>query len=295
MSSLAKPQYLFRPGRSASRIAKALYGDRPQRVQVRLPWGVTICIDTFERIGRSIWRSGVHDLAVVEALWRLLDAGDTAVDVGANLGYTTSLMAKRVGPAGVVLCFEPHPAVFDDLEKNIALIRSSSDVGAIHAYRIALSDRVGEAVLSSPGGGSANDLSASRLDAQPASAGEQHATVATRLLDEFAGERQLAVVKIDVEGHELNVLRGAERTLARGGITHIIYEDFGGCTSPVHDLLRSHGYSVHALGWATHKPVLSDPGAGPAVDLTWESPNYLATLAPQQVVERFKRWGWSVI
>jgi FkbM family methyltransferase len=293
--SIAKPQYLFRPARCAARVVRELRGDRAQRVEVRLPWGVSIRINTSERVGRSIWRSGVHDLPVAEALWRLLDAGDLAIDVGANLGYTASLMARRVGRTGRVFCFEPQPEVFQELQENILLVRQARDVGEIEAHQIALSDRSGAATLVCGEEFDQNRGSGRIDEALPHGSNVRHLTVATRRLDDMIEERVIAVAKIDVEGHELAVLQGAERALASRRIEHIVYEDFGGPESPVHRLLGDCGYSVYGLGWATHKPVLTDVVQGPAIDLAWESPNYLATLAPRKALDRFRRWGWSVI
>ncbi len=55
-----------------------------------------------EGVGRSLWRLGVYDLVTCELCWRLLDPGETAVDVGANIGVVTGLLARRAGPAGEV-------------------------------------------------------------------------------------------------------------------------------------------------------------------------------------------------
>ena len=62
-----------------------------------------------ETIGRAILRLGVYDLCVSESICRLLDPGESAIDVGANLGYMTSLMAAKAGKCGSVESFEPHP------------------------------------------------------------------------------------------------------------------------------------------------------------------------------------------
>ncbi len=293
--SFAKPQYLFRPARSAARFAKELGRGRAKRVELVLPWQVSIRVDTAERVGRSIWRSGVHDLPVVEALWRLLDVGETAIDVGANIGYTAGLMARRVGRSGRVLCFEPQPEVFEELQENMSLVRQSSGVGRIETYRIALSDRTGDATLVS-GDEFALNHGSSRIEAPAShSVAGTRLTVATRRLDDFLDGRGVTLVKIDVEGHELKVLHGANDALTRGRVEHVVYEDFGGAGSPVHQLLAGYGYSVYALGWVTYKPVLTALDEGPAIDLAWESPNYVATRNPRKVRDRFRRWGWSVI
>lgn len=293
--SIVKPQFLFRPRTTVGRIAKSLRRSPGGRVEVRLPWSVSIRIDTGERIGRSIWRSGIHDLSVMEALWRLLDRGDTVIDVGANIGYTASLMARRTGSTGRVHCFEPHPEVFACLEENIALFAEAKGLAPIDAHRVALSDRTGCATFEC-GEGFAENRGSGRISSRDSAVADgSQLGVPTARLDDFLHGQGARLVKIDVEGHELQVLRGAEQALAAGRITHIIYEDFDGAQSAVHQLLLDRGYSVVGLGWLTHKPVLTPFGGTPSVDLAWESPNYLATRSPREARDRFKRWGWSVI
>ena len=53
-----------------------------------------------ETVGHIMWHLGVLDLAASEVCWRLLDPGETAVDVGANIGVMTGLLARRAGPTG---------------------------------------------------------------------------------------------------------------------------------------------------------------------------------------------------
>src|SRR5437762_1103185 len=79
-----------------------------------------------------------------QALRKLIRPGMTVFDVGANSGYFTLLMADRVGPAGRVYSFEPHPANFELLLSNI----QANSLAHVHAFKLALSDRRGEAVLS---------------------------------------------------------------------------------------------------------------------------------------------------
>src|SRR3954465_296715 len=87
---------------------------------VRLPWGLPVEVDTGDAIGFSIVAGGVFDPCVTETLHRLIDPGDVVADVGANLGYMSSLAAARVGPEGRVLAFEPHPRAYELLERNVS-------------------------------------------------------------------------------------------------------------------------------------------------------------------------------
>ena len=75
-----------------------------------MPWGLQMQIRPNDYIGSCIWGRGIYDLGVSEAIWRLLDKDDLAIDVGANIGHMTGIMARRVGPKGAVIAFEPHPA-----------------------------------------------------------------------------------------------------------------------------------------------------------------------------------------
>src|SRR5205085_3010953 len=87
---------------------------------------------------------------ISEAIWRLLRAGEQSVDVGANCGYMTALMAKRVGISGKVSCFEPHPDLLSELSYNLGLWHKVRDVAKIELHGIALSNSAGIGVLRIP-------------------------------------------------------------------------------------------------------------------------------------------------
>ena len=71
-------------------------------------------------IGIDIINIGTHDRVVPEAIWRLLDSGEQAIDIGANIGQNASIMALKSGPQGHVTAFEPGPEAFRLLSKNVA-------------------------------------------------------------------------------------------------------------------------------------------------------------------------------
>ncbi len=106
---LHKPEYFYRPAQLLKRLARFKFPAKP--LLLPLPWGHTIEVRAWETIGKSIWHFGLYDLSMSEVLWRLTAADDTAADIGANIGYVTSLFAKKVSPQQHVWSFEPHPTV----------------------------------------------------------------------------------------------------------------------------------------------------------------------------------------
>src|SRR5262245_13000344 len=126
-----RPEFFFRPSQAFLRLRRAFGGPPPAQAQVRLPWGETIEVQTGETIGGAIWHYGIFDLVVTESIWRLLDPGETALDIGANIGQMTSLMRLRAGSQGKVIAFEPHPQLFAELKTFVE--RSARQPAAAHA------------------------------------------------------------------------------------------------------------------------------------------------------------------
>jgi FkbM family methyltransferase len=293
IAAVVKPQFLFRPQQIFLRLARALYQKRIRLADVNLPWGLTIRINPHEVIGRAIWHHGLYDLAVSEALWRLLDPGAVALDIGANIGYTTRLMARKAGATGKVLAFEPHPELFRALESNVAGFKRRDTISAVTVLNLALSNQPGAGFLASTEQFQTNQGVAQLTD-NPA-AGADLIVVQKTSLDAILGAADIALMKIDVEGHELQVLQGARNLLQRQGVKHIIYEDLNGNASAVHSLLAGYGYTLYALGWNFWKPVISPMIEGPRIHAAYEAPNYLATIDSPAVLARFQGWGWQVL
>src|SRR3954453_11048007 len=144
---LIKPCYLFSPRTAIHRVMMKLFPAVQGIVEVPLPWGVTLEVDLSDAIGNEIYKQRSFDIAVTEVAWRLLRAGDKILDVGANIGYLTSLFAIRVGPSGMVHAFEPHPRVRERLTWNIARIGLHPRPAPISPHVYALGDLSGRAQL----------------------------------------------------------------------------------------------------------------------------------------------------
>ncbi|HEX2093817.1 MAG TPA: FkbM family methyltransferase [Longimicrobiaceae bacterium] len=287
---LSRPYYRHRPRQVALRLLRALLPAAPIQ-EVTLPWGLRMKIDINEMLGTSVWQTGVFDIAVSEAIWRLLRPGDLAVDVGANIGYMTGIMAARVGVAGRVLAFEPHPRIGAELERNLELFRRSGKVGEIRFFPVALSSRSGTSTMVD-GAGFAENHGLARLVGEQE--GDGGARVETRRLDELLPENEVvALMKLDVEGHEEEVLRGAEEVLHARRVRSIVYEDHNGPGSRVHALLADLGYRIRSLGWSTHGLVLGPVDA--VVAKPFEAPSFLATLEPAETIQRLLEPGWQVL
>lgn len=290
LNYLAKPEYVLRPSQTLRRLAR-LGKAKPRLADVRLPWGAVVTVHTDENIGSAIYHYGIFDKIVPETLWRLLDAGEVAVEVGANIGQNCALMAAKAGPNGRVIAFEPHPEIFGELQRNCQRWRRL-DFAPIQLERLALGQTDGEAFLA-VGESFASNRGSAVLQTDPG--GGQGTAVGVRRLDEFLeGISQVGACKIDVEGLELQVLLGAEKTLQRRAIRDIIFEDFNERPSAAMAFLQQHGFTIFGLHDSWLKPRLVPLVAGwPAAG--GFSFNYLATLDAERAGRRFKMPGWRCL
>lgn len=276
---LSKPAYVHRPDQVIRRIRNVR--SRAAEPAVRVAWGPTLLVDPRDQIGNGILRTGVHELAISETIWRLADRGHDAVDVGANLGYFTALLARR---ARSVVAMEPHPLLRDRLERNV--VRLGREGGRVTVDARAASDRAGTATLTVPDAFHRNQGQAT-LEGD----GLGVAVETVRLDDVIAG-RSIGVVKIDVEGHELPVLSGAEGSLERRLIRDVLFEDHGSLPTPVSRLLQDRGFTILAVEQGGHGPRLTDPATA---DHGWDAPTYLATLDPDRARSLLRRPGWRCL
>ena len=144
---------------------------------------------------------------------RLVRSGDVVVDIGAHRGVFTDRFARRVGPAGRVYAFEPNPDTWPVLR------RVTSGNAAVSLYPVGLSDEPATATLYRPRReGRRVDAMGSVTVPRPGTE-DSYDSVSVRLerLDTVLGSVQspIALIKIDVEGHEMAVLKGGETLLLR--------------------------------------------------------------------------------
>ena len=142
--------------------------------------------------------------------------GVTVMDVGANVGAYTLLFATWVGETGRVFAFEPAPDTCDGLRTHVALNRVDDRVTIMQA---AVAAAVGDADFAIHPSGGASSLALEAVN------GGRRIRVPTETIDNVCRTHVLlpAVIKIDVEGAELDVLKGARNTLALPGL-HVFVE-----------------------------------------------------------------------
>lgn len=178
-----------------------------------------------------------------------LRPGDCCLDIGSHKGAYAYWMAERVGRGGLVVAFEPQPG-YASMQRRLW---ERSGKQHVRVEELALSDAAGEATLWIPSWGPSPGASLVR-----SSLGEGATEVRVPMLslDAYAAQKQLprvALIKCDVEGHELSVFRGGEQVLRRDKPA-LLFEceaRFGGedRVRSVFAYLRSIGYR----GWFVHR------------------------------------------
>ena len=192
-----------------------------------------------------------YDALQVEQIAQRLGPGDLAMDIGAHAGQYALIMAARCGPGGKVIAFEPDSYAREILLRNLAL---NPGIARPVVEEFALSDRSGPAMLFSRGGDSNSSLSLSGLPTMAIEDLEQiEVTLCT--LDDYLHQRGLPfpkLIKIDTEGAEIQILRGAEAVLASD--TEILcelhpyaWEGFGDSFADLQALLAKSGRQMRYI------------------------------------------------
>lgn len=208
----------------------------------RLPNGCVVRCELADEVRRWIWFFGAYEPVESYLFTRLLGAGMTVVDAGANAGQYSLLASTIVGPTGRVLAFEPNPETCDRLRAAVA----ENGLSNVEPRAEALWSEPSTLRLGYPAGASSRSNSgAYRVG------GSGGTSPAVRLDDAMDGAR-VDVVKLDVEGAEPEALAGAWRTLALWRPTLLVelnHEALGGprAAAQLCDLLRGHGYACWAI------------------------------------------------
>lgn len=171
--------------------------------------GDQIEVDPSDFVGSEILKTGCYEAETVALVSRVLTAGAVFVDVGANFGQYTLIASQIVGEAGQVHAFEPAPDTLAILVRNIKRCGRRNVV----CNATALLDQAGPAALFLSDDSGLNSLGQTERVAR-----NRRVDVVTTTLSDYVDTRHLTrldLIKIDCEGAELPVLRGARSVLER--------------------------------------------------------------------------------
>ena len=217
--------------------------------------GITLRLDLSDLVGwYAYW--GFSEPAR-QRLYSLIQKGDVVFDIGANIGEVALNAAEKVGAKGNVVAFEPFPTNFDALQKNAQL----NDLPNLTIVNKAVGAE--KAILKMI---VADDANAGMNRITDGSDGDDDAAeVEVVTLDDFIDPSvfsKIDLIKIDVEGFEMHVLRGAVSTLTsfRPKLFVELIDTYlqrqGSSTKEVLQLLESFGYELSFA--ETGEPIRSD-------------------------------------
>ncbi len=193
-----------------------------------------------------------QEIEVRTCLESNVNLGDLAIDVGANFGMHTLIMATQVGERGSVIAFEPIPANLRLLRKNVQLNRFNQRTRIVES---AISDLPTKTLIMEMASDSL-EPSAAISTTGNLKKSAHCLEVANKSLDDALSEcrpTQNCFIKIDVEGAELSVLRSAKESLARLKPKLLIevhdyaLPSFGESTESVYAFLCEHEYEIEQL------------------------------------------------
>jgi FkbM family methyltransferase len=190
------------------------FADRGCEVPVRVSWhsGTHLCLYLNNDLSRQIFIAGCADPNEFAFLDRFLEPGMTFIDAGANEGIYSIFAARRVGPSGAVWAFEPSERELGRLRRNAA-----SNGFDFNIFSVGLSDSEHDAELVVAENRYAGLNTLGKIPYSGVNVARTERIQLVRL-DDVVSKNPLAridVIKIDIEGGELNMLRGAVETLRR--------------------------------------------------------------------------------
>jgi FkbM family methyltransferase len=233
---------LVRSGRAvAGRSGKGIFTRR----------GIVYELDLTEGIDLAIYLGGMFERRTALALGRLVEPSALVLDIGANIGAHTLPLADLVGPQGRVMAFEPTDFAFRKLKRNLDLNPSlAGRVESLHCF-LSGNDQasVPAAVYSSWPLDAEQGLHAKHLGREMQTE-QARARSLDRVLSEHAG-RRVQLVKLDVDGYECEVLRGATsmvremRPIFMMELSPYVLEERGASLDELLSYFLPNGYSFY--------------------------------------------------
>jgi FkbM family methyltransferase len=206
-------------------------------------------------IVKNLFWFGDFETWITVVIGCLIRSGEVVCDIGANIGDTSFQILPYVGSSGHIYCFEPVPRLQECLMKNL----KANHISCVTLIPKALSNSSGQLTMTvelmQPGWSHIKkddeDTTLSTLSEIKRSTHENIKVDVTTfdLWLEESDISQVALCKIDVEGHELEVFEGMKKALHKGKIGSIVFERHEDCnaTDPVVQLLESYNYKLFRI------------------------------------------------
>jgi FkbM family methyltransferase len=195
---------------------------------------------------RAYFSGRYYQPDITRVLEQLLRPGDQYVDVGANVGMTALLARSRIGPTGMGLAFEPNPVAFQRLSDHFEM----NGIATFQLVRCAVADCKSVQMLFVP----RDELLLATL--VPEKAEGTRVEVATEPADPYATKLEASkptLIKIDVEGYEVQVLRGLQSLLKWPNVIVVVeiadakLRRAGYSRAALHEYLASFGFVPHTI------------------------------------------------
>lgn len=240
------PQLLLRSWpfpRGAGRLIDMFFEDLKfsgERAIVRTTDGFEMTVIPNELIGRHLYLTGEFDRSTVEVLLGLAQPGDTLLDIGANVGYVSACFIKNVARS-FVIALDPQPLIVPLLQSNLAQFGEQRSI----VLPVGLSDRDARGWMEICN----RNLGESKVvSTKQPGAVEIQLWSAKKLFGSI--ERQVDLIKIDVEGHELTILNACKEEIAIRRPRAVLFEDHTRAAAPdgaIGILFREIGYQVRSI------------------------------------------------
>ncbi len=245
-----------RPLEAAEFLKKVL---RIQRHELVVD-GLRLWIDPASNVGSRLLAEGIYERVLTEAFPHLLEPGGVFYDIGANEGWFSLIAARLVGPAGRVIAVEPQERLWPVILQNASLNRMANIY--LQPFAIAVDESESEIHLYPSVNTGASSLGGTKRRFEQS---QRVSLVPLARLIEGSGVTRIDLMKIDVEGFELEVLRSAGDHLGRT-IRHLVVETHesqlaarGESSAQVFALLRERGYVGRQVGgvdyWELGSPI----------------------------------------
>lgn len=243
MKSLAKNTFLRRV---VMPILKATAFD----FEMQNPWSThaKLKLNTFQHKGYWYYRHRREE-ATMQIFEKLIQTGDRIIEVGGHIGFISQLFANCVGCSGEVIVFEPGENNLPYLLHNVTQGLANCEAGNVQVIQVAASNVCGQAIFYEETLTGQNNslveafdgLNANQRVAGVSTDVYEH-KIDTQTIDSVANGKSIRLIKIDVEGHEFEVLAGAELTIEKQRPALMV--EIQANEQKIFDFLMDYGYQL---------------------------------------------------